>query len=459
MVEHADKENLGLIGYGPERAMYEAVLRQSGIHRKGIAGWSFGPPDNDDAFRFSHAWIAVMRCLEQSTARRLALSSVFQVLAEPPFGLKDGPIPVIVTAALMASVDDVAIYEEGTFIARLTPEVCERIVKNPDRFSVRSYALKGPRRDVIAAVAGVMDLTPRSGGRTRVSSILSIISPLLTRVRLLPPFAQKTGNGSAEARAVRAALSCATEPDELLFNELPKALGASPLPPEGPVNQHDIEPYGRGLQAAMAELDGLYARLLDEVEDVLATNLASVKESVQIDARIRAERLLGQILEPRLRAFSLALQNQHLDREEWLEYVGMLVTNNPVRTWSDDDVVGFKQQTAQLCSAFRSIEALHFVQGDVPSDGFEAVRITVTLPDGSDASRVVRVDDSVHEFVTQFVDQSIDRAEKTLGSAGSEMLLAALAKRVLLTGERDGAIDSRDDRYPREEDRLTHGQR
>jgi hypothetical protein len=437
MVERGDRERLGIDGYGPERAMYEAVLRRTGIHRLVDGVWRFGAPDNADEFNFQPLWSEIESVFEQATGRQVVVVEIHKRLMSPPFGLKDGPIPVLVTAALLARCDDVALYEEGTFVAHLTAEVVERLARNPDRFAIKGYATRAARGRVLEAVSEALQLAPRRGGRARVGSVLSVASPLLSRVRNLSDYAKQTKELGGTARAVRDALFAAREPDELLFSALPSALGYAAFEPSAPLSQAAATGYATALTTALAELEGIYPSLLDHIERSLAAALATRLEVVREDLRARAVRLSGQIIEPQLRSFAFALGDEANERDEWVSYVAMAVTSAPPVSWVDDDKARFDQRCRQLGEAFRRVESLHFSQASIPEHGFDAARVTLTLPDGTDAARVVWVDESDRTAVSALVSASLTRAAHTLGDRGAEMLLAMLARQVLLGEEQD----------------------
>ncbi|MCC6630148.1 MAG: hypothetical protein IT340_22435 [Chloroflexi bacterium] len=437
MVERGDRERLGIEGYGPERAMYEAVLRRTGIHRVEDGTWRFGAPDDTDEFNFKPVWFAIESVFEEATERQVVIVELHERLMAPPFGLKDGPIPVLVTAALLARSDDVALYEEGTFVPRLTAEVVERLARNPDRFTIKGYATRAARGRVLEALSHALQLDPRPAARARVGSVVSVASPLLARARSLPDYAKRTKEISVAARAVRDALFAAREPDELLFSALPSALGMAPFTPRAALSEEAATDYATALAAVMAEIEGLNPSLLNHIERSLANALGARLEVVREDLRVRAARLAGQILEPQLRSFALALSDEALDRDEWLTYVGMLVASKPPTSWVDDDKARFDQRCRQLGEAFRRVESLHFSQASIPEDGFDAARVTLTLPDGTDAARVVWVDESDRETVAALLTDTLARAAHGLGDRGAEMLLAMLAKRVLLPEEQD----------------------
>ena len=130
MIEHGTDPDLGMHGHGPEVAMYRAFLHRTGLH---------GPDRRNNAMAFQKptdeslrpAWMTLQEEFKRSTNRRINLSHIHAALGSPPFGMKEGTIPVLVTAALIAASDEVAIYEHGTFKPMLTPELSERMVRNP----------------------------------------------------------------------------------------------------------------------------------------------------------------------------------------------------------------------------------------------------------------------------------------------------------------------------------------
>lgn len=445
MVERGDQARLGIEGYGPERAMYEAVLRRTGIHRLVDGSWRFGPPDDTNGLNFEPVWSAIESAFEEATERQVCVAEFHERLMAPPFGLKDGPIPVLVAAALLARSDDIALYEEGTFVTRLTAEVVERLAKNPDRFTIKCFATRTARRQVLGAIGKALQLDSRPAARARVGSVVSIASPLLVRARNLPEYARRTKEISDVARAVRDALFAAREPDELLFSALPSALGLAPFDPRSALMEEAATDYARDLAAVMAEIEDIYPALLNHIERSLANALGARLEVVREDLRVRAERLAGQILEPQLRSFALGLSDEALDRDEWLSYVAMLVTSKPPASWVDDDKARFDQRCRQLGEVFRRVESLHFSQSSIPGDGFDAARVTLTLPDGTDAARVVWIDTSDEEAVAKLLTNTLAQATRALGDRGAEMLLATLAKRILLPEAQDVPTSSAHD--------------
>ena len=127
--------------------MYRSLLEQHGFHRRRGDTWRFGPPRR--ALR--SLWTAVQEFLRDSEACRRPLTELYDRLRRPPFGIKDGPLPVIVVAALLARDSRVAVYERGSFVPAWTPSHAERLIRPPDGFEVRQCRIGGQRREVCQA--------------------------------------------------------------------------------------------------------------------------------------------------------------------------------------------------------------------------------------------------------------------------------------------------------------------
>ena len=209
--------------------MYRAFLQRTGLHRldKRNDAMAFQKPSDQS---LQPAWKTLQEEFKRSTSQRINLSEVYAALLLPPFGMKEGAIPVLVTAALIACSDEVAIYEHGTFKPLLTPELSERMVRNPGHFDIKHFAnTTGARRQVIDALAGQLELRP-SFRKHRVANVLTVVGHLVSRISRLDNYTRHTHNLSPSTVRAREVLMEAVEPDDLLFASLPEALGFPPVP-------------------------------------------------------------------------------------------------------------------------------------------------------------------------------------------------------------------------------------
>lgn len=438
MIEHTNEERLGLKGFGPDRAMYEAVLRHTGLHAERDGDWTFGKPRPGGALQ--PVWGAIAQFIDAASDDPASVDGLYERLMAPPIGLKEGPIPVLLVAYLLQRNDDVAVYEEGTFQPNLTADLVERLVKAPQRFALKSFSARGNSIQILAAISrataslGVGGLRPLSQRRLRNETVLAVAAPLLNLVRGLPMYTRKTNNLSTQALAVRKALLEAREPDRLLLIDLPAACGYQGKSWKSP-SVAMIDDFAAALQKSLEELRGAVDRQLFEIRDVLAeafdrpADLPSLRKSVST----RAELLEGKVLDPKLQSFIFTAVDDSADDAGWLGRIGLSLIGRAVELWHDEDRLRFRSLLIETVAAFHRVEAIHFDAKARSFEGpFSARRLTFTTPEGDETSRVVYYDDASAGRLAGLVDDVLAKAEKLVGGPhGRDGLTALLVERVL----------------------------
>lgn len=440
MVHNSTQEWLGLEGFGPEKAMYAALLRHSGVHRdSGDGHFGYYPPQQGS---MGSAWGTMAMMLNTATTEQLTLDKVYDKLMAPPIGLKEGAIPVLLTALLLHRADDVAIYQEGTYQPAITADLLERLVKSPDRFAVKHFEMSASRTKTLQSVnRAVESITGRPTAARRVagsrnSTLLGVTSPLLTTVRALPQYTLRTNTLSPIALAVRDAIVTAREPDDLIFTALPVACNGEAVGPKksAAAKTNSLETQ---LENAMRELNSAYAGLLDRCRRELASEFGLTNSdlpTLRLGLKHHADPLAANLLEPRLRSFVLLAANEDLDDEAWLEALANNIGGRPAAGWRDDDADRFSLELQVIAGAFRRYQALHFetIAKDT-TRGFEPHRVTITSPGGNEYNDVVWVDEATKPRLQDAVDAAMATAEGLLGARGGEALMALLAGTVVRT--------------------------
>lgn len=432
MLNREEEPVLGLQGHGPEVAMYHAVLEHGGIHRfdKRLERFLVRRPKSDAPLH--HAWEVVENELRAATARRINLNDVHAALQLPPIGMKAGAIPVLVTAVLIATSDEVALYEHGTFRPVLTEAICDRMVRNPSHFEVKYYAnANGARRDVIEALATALGVVPRFR-KQRVGNVLAIVGELVARVSRLTPHTLAATNLTDEAIAVRDAVVAATEPDTLLFNALPAALGFNSIGSSTPKWKHVAE-YAERLERALAELANHYAATLDGLVNAL---LHESREPDRERLAAQAAVIRDEIINPELRSFVLALEATNFEPAHWIENIATVITRTSPRHWSMDDLARYHAELVSKLASFRRLLILHNETRGPDSKAFHAHRHTVTAADGREDAYLIDVDDSDRANLEKLVRfdalvalyGSRERAAQKLSGWAAEIALPNIVK-------------------------------
>lgn len=431
MLANSGVEAFGIEGYGPERAIYEAVFRKTGMHRRSSSGaWELHAPSDSS---WKPLWDKVDSEFSSAIDDRANLADIASKLALPPIGVKAGIIPLILVAALVRRSDEIAVYEHGSLVLEIDDAVAERLTKNLGHFTIKNTMTKsGKRADVIGGLVERLGI-PTSPGRTS-PTFLNVATTLFRTLRILPPYTQRSRQGlSDEAIAVREAFHQAAEPDVLIFETLPKILGFAPFTGRGRAAADSATEYADALATALRELRDQYPNLLLMIQDHLATataasgSLPELKQELEADA----SRLAGHILEPRLKAFVAALARP-LDDQAWLENVAMVVSEGQApRVWTDDIAGRFPLKVSELGGALRRTSALlHERLAEKVSEGYSSRRMTLTQPDGTESIELL----SLTTTEKQAVDGPFERVITDLingsglsRSAACRMLMARLA--------------------------------
>ena len=425
---------LAIEGYGPERAMYEAVYFATGLHRQRDDGaWSFGPPPSESPL--SGVWNHLNARLDGATRRPIGADVLYEELAAPPFGMKSGAIPLLLVAALQYRADDVFLYQEGTFQPVIEPAHIERLLKSPERFALKRASMIGLRAKVFAELRSTLseDVRP-SGQRLRNSTTLAVVRPLVAFASSLPESTRQTKRTSEIAQSVCATLLSAREPDELLFSALPQACGLSEFPDEDAQADHRLAgEYVSRLRAALGELATAYERLLSDIGDLLHGGFAGEvpRPALRDDLRSRSHRVRSHVIEPRMRAFLATATDENLDDRDWLEAMAMTIAGKPPTSWSDHDLTMFEALVAERSRWFRRLELLWHETQPLGGDGFVARRVTITAPDGREHAQLVAADAATEKIVEDVLGDALAKLEQRIGSRAQDALLGALADRVL----------------------------
>lgn len=403
-------------GYGPERAMFDALV---GLHGLQQTGKGLCWPEHSSSLTPVYAFIDDFFRNARETKRQM--SELWGQLKAPPFGLKDGPVPVLVSHYLLLHDDHVGLYEDDRFVPGVDTAVIERLAKSPDSFSCSSFDLSGMRETYVSRLLKELSI-PFPNEIT----LLFIVKQLLRRVRNWPSYARHTQSVTTHAKALRKICLSAREPDKFLFVDLPKAVGVEVL------NESTLDEAVCAISNAIREVDGRFAVLLEEMQSTIGQVLNVMNDSVRRDLAPRAARLKNQILDPRLRAFALALADQELKQDaDWVQRVGLSIIGRAPSEWIDADVQRFHMVLSELAPAFRRLEALYFNQQSDGQAGFRSVRVGITTSDGADIQRIISIPEEHASSLQAFVEQMFEEANRAFGEQGAQLVLAQWAQQAV----------------------------
>lgn len=412
----------------PEMSIYLSLLQGANLHVQRNGVWTLQePPEGDDPCHLLPGLTCLKELLESRSDSRVPVTEVLAALRRPPYGIRDGIIPILLVLTLLNHEHEIALYENGTFLSAVAKEEILRLTKAPDTFDLQFCRVQGVRRTLFDKLTTVLELNVRS----KKTEILDIVRPLCVFVAQLPEYARNTARLSLPARAARDNILAAREPGTLLFKQLPEALDLQPFGTEqsSKMNQERVQEFVVCLKSALDELKTTYPNLMARIrEKVLAAfdapKSGAALQAFREDLSRRCQDLVVNITDMDLKAFCLRLLDSRFAEVDWLESVGSYVATTPPSRWKDDDETVFTEKLEALVKKFRRVESVHF-SGNKPASSATAFRVALTARNGQEQERVVHLtaqEDQEAKNIEQKISQLLAQNDRVSITAMSRVI-------------------------------------
>lgn len=432
MVFDSHRERLGIEGFPPEYSMYRSLLVEGGFHGKPVNGaLRLHVPASRGRSPWKPVWREIERFLAGARDRQRPLTELIEALTAPPFGLREGPLPVLITAVLQIKGEELALYEDGLFVPDVGIETLERLVRRPHTFALRSYRLNPRERRVIEALGDLARKITRIDGerpKEHTAGLVEIVKQLVRLAETLPPYSRSTQRLSARARAVRELLRTAKDPRTLLLEDLPQALNVDFKVADGPAL------FARRLQGCIRDLTRAFPNLLDAAEEQVRDAFGMQEQGYELREalRHRALPLVEHAGSLKLRVFlKEAAQAPGSNGRDWREGLARAALGGkPPTHWRDEDAEAFPSQLRVLAAECDTLSELVAAAG---GDAAATVASIGLLEPGTNERRaVVAVSREERAPVAELM-RKLQRAAKRSGlDPRSQLMALALAARDLL---------------------------
>ncbi len=355
MLTHSDQSMLGIEGYPPERSMYESLLRAGGLHQEDATGhWRFGPPPPEDPLGLQPVWNAIAEYVFALPVEMRSVEELFRRLNQPPYGVTDGVLPVLLCAFYLVYQDQMTLYREGTLLPEPSIADWEVLLRRPDLFSMAGCQLVGPRYAIVERLASNLGVTV---------AVMPVVRELLRRLKALPEHTWRTQRLPEPALRVRQAVERARSPEQLLFKDLPEALGLSAF------GDQDIDPvhvteFFDQLNDALQVLNEVTPQLRSWARDELLAACKLPMGDPGWDQFLSlAEEMMNLTTHPKLVPM---LQRAAMapNPQAALDSVLAFVASRPLRTWTDTDADRFPVQARTIGTLF--VTERENLVGDIP---------------------------------------------------------------------------------------------
>jgi hypothetical protein len=426
MILNTSQECFGIEGFGPERAMYDAVFRHSRFHEADKTScFLLDIPQNR-----GNKWTPILRKIaamfDNSSEERLSLGATCDVLQRPPFGLKMGLIPLLILAEVVRRKDDVLVYEHGSLVTEVDDAVAERLIKNPNHFSIKVLRQSSESEAMLQLYAKELfkertDVLP---------SVVAIGKKIYSEVRSLSRYPLVTEDGvSKEALAIRQRIKEATELDVLLLQMLPQAVECEDIG-LGKVDKH-ISGTIKRVAEHYNILINAYPAMLSRAQGVIAKELGLSPDAsvamIRKNTVARAAAILKSSIDPNLNALASALESER-DDHAWIEHVAYVLSGGKSpHGWDDDQFNLFCLSAKNFVGRFKRLAELASSGAEAHDSKSESVLVSVTSTDGTEIRERYFLSEDESRLRTEIVQGAISELLKS-GLSKSDASAALVAE-------------------------------
>ena len=391
MLEKESEPNLGMPEdkRPPEMSMYLSILKPGNIHVEGEKTWYIQEPSPDaDQYYILPTLKRIDGLLKSEADKKLNVSSLFTELRKPPYGVRDGLIPFLLAIYIVAHRQDIAVFEDGTFLREVRGDDFLRLIKAPEYFEIQHSEIEGIRASVFDRLIKVLGIQQTSDKRN--TRILDVVQPLCSFVVELPEYVHNTKKLSQPAIDVRDKLMSAGEPAPLLFRVLPIACGHPQFDVTESVDNSRVQDFAEELKLYLTELKNAYTELLERLKSAIFEAFDAMDRNSQRRSSLakRAEALRVSVSESQLKALCGRLSDKNLSEAKWIESVASFIASKPPSYWVDSDESTFQNKLAEFAERFKHVESIYFGTIGIP-EGSNGIRLSITRTDGSEHAEVM----------------------------------------------------------------------
>ena len=423
MALNEGEERLGIEGYPAEGGLFDSILEDSRLYRNLEQDWCFvAPRTGDDPRNLAPAWQAAAEFLESERHRAVSLAEIFDIWRKPPYGIKDGLMPVLAAAFILSMRRELAFYRQSIFQSQITDLDMEYLARDPSSVQLRWMDLSDEARALLSEMVGIVrDLDPAN--TLPDLEPIDVARGLVSIYDSFPDWVGRTQGLSANAKQVRHLFKQAKDPNSLIFDDIPRRLSGG----TGLDKATTLRNISDNVRSGLTELRNVYPAMLRRLRETLLAELQvpNASPSLLAELRARAENVRQLSGDHRQEAFIVRLSYFHGSDQD-MESLGSMATNKPPATWVDSDIDRATVELAALAQRFKNLESYAHVKGR--SDKRHAMAVTVgmngsraTVQDVFDVTDLDRVD----------IEQLVKGMERVLEESGEQsrnIILAALAE-------------------------------
>ena len=424
MVLNEGEPRLGIEGFPAEGGLFASLLEATGLYAQHGEGWRFASPLTcaDDPCRLAPMWKTARDYVREHANRTVAVSELFDEWRKPPFGVKNGLMPILAVAFVLSQRDKLAVYRDGIFRAKFDDVDVDYLAKDAAFIQLRWMDLTNIARRLLSGMAQVVRDLDKTNELVHLEPI-DVGRGLVAIYDLLPNWTERTMRLSLNAVNIRNLFKRAHDPNQFLFDDIPGTLGED----ISLANEDGLRRVISSVREGLEELVQAYPSMLHRLRDIMLAELQvpNVSPQALAELRERAKNIRQLSGDFRLDAF-IGRLTQFDGLDDNFEGIASLAANKPPRDWVDPDLDHAAIELADMAQRFLRAETYARVKGR--PDKRHAMAVVIGM-DGRPAPLLEEFD--IADSDRAAVNDLIERVAATLEEADTSrrsIILAALAE-------------------------------
>jgi hypothetical protein len=241
---------------------------------------------------------------------------------------------------LIAKQKHFALYEQGIFIPALTADTLEVAMKQPQKYHISTFNLDENRLNIFNRYRNFLNLIEEESPNS--DTFIETIKPFLVFYKRLVMYTQQTKQLTKNALRLKEAISLATDPEKVFFEDIPRAL-------EFTLNDftddEKLEDFSVALQASTRELSAAFSNLVNRIEEIVSKTISSERLDFPENKFLLQKRfksIIKEHIDTKLRVLIQRINTPLDDRQSWLSSIATAIISKPLDQFTDEDENTFK---------------------------------------------------------------------------------------------------------------------
>ena len=361
MVIHEGEDRLGIQGYPAERGLFTSLLENTHLYVRDRDAWRFASPKSNTNERLVPMWQVAINFVKSNSHRKVAVSEIFDIWRDEPFGIKDGLMTVFSLAFLLSQRNSIAIYREGIFRTRFDDVDVDYLVRDPSTIQLRWVNLSELSQKLLGEIADIVYLFDDQQSLKNTEPI-DVARGLIKIFEQLPNWTKRTMQLSRNSIHVRELFKRANDPDQLLFNDIPAVVGESGA--SDIASDDDLRRVVENLRRGLEELVQAYGLMLQNLKSIMFTELhvPDFTNGSLLQLQERAENIRNVTGDLRLEAFVGRISTFDGSDKAFESIVSLMINKLP-DNWVDRDIDHAALEIAENAQQFLRTEIYARVKG------------------------------------------------------------------------------------------------